>query len=291
MAALRALLTPLAAALCLWLALVQAEPVSAPARETARDAAVASLAVYVALRSVNAALSFAQEIEVGGSVGLSANAQPLKFLEPIDDTVERVAAAVFSVALLSGVMAIGVGPVSSLGFLLLAAGLGIRAIRGPLQRRAGALAGPVCRAGDASNLTGVLLAVLLPLSLALGGMLGETLTRASWDSAMAQVTEVSDFSQALLGAPEELADPGDEARSESVLDWLQGSLSAAGQGVSSAVAQTDAYLEAAGFYVNHADDLLEASLTLIAIFLLRTLVLPLALVAVMIALLRQVARG
>ena len=188
MAVLRGLLTLLAAAACLVLALEQAEPVSGPARDTARDAAVASLGVYVALRSVNAALSFAQEIEVGGSVGLSANAQPLKFLEPIDDTVERVAGAIFSVALLAGVLAIGIGPVSSLGFLLLAIGLAIQAIRGPLRRRAGALAEPVCRAGDASNLTGVLLAVLLPLSLALGGLLGEELTRDRRDAAMAQIT-------------------------------------------------------------------------------------------------------
>lgn len=276
MAGLRGLLTMAAAAACFVLALMQAEPVSGPAERTARDAAVAGLGVYVALRSVNAALSIAQEIEVGGSFGLSATAQPLKVLEPIDDTVERVAGAIFSVALLAGVLAVGIGPVSSLGFLLLAAGLIITAFRGPLERRMGAVAHPICRAGNVSNLTGILLAVLLPLSLSLGGLLGEVLTRSDWASAKAQVTEVADRSRDLIG----ISDVSGEAPSDpSVFGRLQDSMDQAGE-----------YWDAVGYYLSQADDLLGASLTLIAIFLLRTLVLPLALVAVMIALLRQIAR-
>ena len=102
---------------------------------------------------------------------------------------------------------------------------------------------------------------------------------------------MSDYSQSLLGAPEALeAQSRTQEQAGGFLTWLQGTLSSAGQGVTDAIAQTDAYLDAAGYYVANADDLLEASLTLIAILLLHTLVLPLALVAVMIALLRQIAR-
>ncbi|MDV7145191.1 hypothetical protein R3X27_21115 [Tropicimonas sp. TH_r6] len=265
----------LAAMACLVLALVQAEPVSGPAERTAERAAAAGLGVYVALRSVNAALSVAQEVELGGSFGFSANAQPLKVLEPIDDTVERVAGAVFSVALLAGVLAIGVGPVSSLGFLLLAAGLAIQAMRGPLERGAGAVARPLCRAGSLSNMTGLLLAVLLPLSLALGGTLGTVVTQQKWDSAMAQVSAVEAQSKQLLGVQEETG--GSEATG--VLGQVRGAIEQAGD-----------YGEAVGYYLAEADDLLKASLTLVAIFLLRTLILPLTLVAVMVALLRQMAR-
>ncbi|WP_068115400.1 hypothetical protein [Tropicimonas marinistellae] len=288
MLAPRRFLAFLAAALCLVLALNQSTPLSEPARKGAQDAAVAALGVYVALRSVNAVLSIAQEIEVGGSVGVSANAQPLKILEPIDDTVERVAGATFSVALLAGVLAIGIGPVSSLGFLLLALGLAIYAIRGPLHRLGDTFANPVCRAGDASNLTGVVLAILLPLSLAMGGVLGEALTRDQWTESMAKVDEVASYSQSLIGATEDigLTEPIDP-QAEGFLDRLQGALSSAGQDVS----DTLAYRKAAGFYVSHADDLLTASLQLIAIFLLRALVLPLTLVVVMVALLRQITRG
>lgn len=289
---LRRSILPVLAILCLALAAFPSKPIGVPAERVARDAAVASLGVYVALRSVNAALSFAQEIEVGGSVGISANAQPLKFLEPIDDTVERVADAIFWVALFAGVLAIGVGPISGLGFLLLAAGLAIHAVREPIERRAGAISRPLCRAGTASNLTGVLLAVLLPLSLMLGGLFGEHVTRSARDTAMAQLTVVSDEAQLLLGVPDEALETGEVVAPEpgSFLDRIQDSLGSAGSGVSDAVSQTNAYLEAAGFFVSHADELLESSLTLIAIFLLRTLVLPLALAVAMLALLRQVAQ-
>ncbi len=273
---LRSVLLSLAAVACLALALVQAEPVSGPAERTAEQAAVAGLGVYVALRSVNAALSVAQEVEIGGSFGVSANAQPLKILEPIDDTVERVAGAVFTVALLAGVLAIGVGPVSSLGFLLLAAGLAVHAVRGPLERGAGAAARPVCRAGTVSNMTGLLLAVLLPLSLALGGALGTLVTQQKWDSAMAEVIAVEKHSKHLLGVEGDGVGPEDKTVLE---QWQE------------AVAQAGDYGEAVGYYLAQADELLKASLTLVAIFLLRTLVLPLTLVAVMVALLRQVVRG
>ncbi|WP_392664241.1 hypothetical protein [Amaricoccus sp. B4] len=280
------------AIICLALAVFPMRPISAPAERVARDAAVASLGVYVALRSVNSALSFAQEIEVGGSFGISASAQPLKFLEPIDDTVERVADAIFWVALFAGVLAIGVGPLSGLGFLLLAVGLAIHAARGPIERHCDVIAQPICRAGTASNLTGALLAVLLPLSLALGGLFGEHVTRSARAAAMAQLAVVSDKAQSLLGVPDEALETGEAVAPEpdSSFGWIQDSLRSGGSDTSDALAQFRAYFGAAGFFVSHADELLESSLKLIAIFLLRTLVLPLALVVAMVALLRQVAR-
>ncbi|NDR59338.1 hypothetical protein [Aliiruegeria sabulilitoris] len=287
---LRKLILPVLAVLCVVLALNPAGPVNGPAERAARDAATASLGVYVALRSINAALSFAQEIEVGGSVGLSANAQPLKFLEPIDDTVERVAALVFGVTLFAGTLSIGIGPVASIGFLVLAVGLGVQWLRGPLERRAGSMAAPVCRAGSACSFTGVMLALALPLSLALGNLLGEVVTDAKWQEANAELEQVASFAQSLLGAHDVVAASEEAAGGNAAggwIGWLQDSLGAAGAGLSGAVAQTDGYLEAAGYFMSNADTLLESSLTLVAIFLLRTLILPLAFLAVAVALLRQ----
>lgn len=288
--ALRHLLLIVLAGLSFLLALNPAGPVNAPAERAARDAAVASIGVYVALRSINAALSFAQEIEVGGSIGISANAQPLKFLEPIDDTVERVAAVVFSVSLFAATLSIGIGPVASLGFLVLSFGLAIEVLREPLQRRAGGVAGPVCRAGSACVFTGAMLALAMPLSLALGNYLGEVVTDAKWQVAEAELREISGFAQSLVGASEAEAaggTQGERAEDAGWLDWLQGKLGAASEGLSGAVTRSDNYLEAAGYFVAHADELLGASLTLVSIFLLRTLVLPLAFLAVAVALLRQ----
>ncbi len=277
------------AALCLLLATLQAGPLTSPAVRSARDAAVASLGVYVALRSINAALSFAQEIEVGGSFGLSANAQPLKFLEPIDDTVERVAGAIFAISLLAGVLTVSIAPVSGLGFLLLAAGLMIGALRGLLVARAGAVAEPVCRAGNACNVTGVFLALVLPVSLSLGSVLGGHLTANQWTEAQSNLTQISDHARDLLGATEAagLADTGGTALPS---DASPGVLGRVWGEVSGAAAQTDAYIDAAGYFVVHADELLESSLIIVAIFLLRTLVLPVTFMLVMLVLTRRLAR-
>src|SRR6056297_3231704 len=73
-------------------------PMVSLAAENAEEIAASSAGVYISLRAINAVLSTAQEIEVGASVGGQASFQPLKALEPIDDTVERVADVVFFIA-------------------------------------------------------------------------------------------------------------------------------------------------------------------------------------------------
>lgn len=288
---LRGLAWPLMAALCLALALVPASPVSSPAREAARDVAAASLGVYVALRSINAALSFAQEIEVGGSIGVSANAQPLKFLEPVDDTVERVSSVVFWVALVAGAMVIGVEPVSRIGFLLLAAGLVIRWLRQPLIARVGPAARPVCRAGEAFDATGLVLALLLPLSIALGSGLGDALTADEWEAARADLGEITSYASSLLGGTgDALPDDVTEPDEGGVMRWLRDLLETTGDGFGSAAERTGKYLDAAGYFIDEADRLFGASMTILAIFLLRTLILPLALMLAMVVLARRLLR-
>lgn len=280
---MRKLILPVLAALCLVLALNPAGPVNAPAERAARDAAEASIVVYVALRSINAALSLVQEIEVGGSFGLSANAQPMKILEPIDDTVERVAGVVFAVALFAGAVSLGIGPVASLGFLLLALGLIVQAVREPLIRYGGRVATPTCRAGSASIVTGAILALALPLSLALGNQFGEAVTAAKWQQAEAKLQEISGFSRSLVGEGDGVSLPGADQSKGAETGW-SGWFSGARDKV-------EAASEATGYFMSEADELLGASLILVSVFLLRTLVLPLAFLAVAIALLRQSLRG
>ena len=60
--------------------------------EIAKDSA----GVYLSLRVLNAALSFAEEIEVSGSVILaSGTIKPFKIIEPLDDTIEKLSKAIF----------------------------------------------------------------------------------------------------------------------------------------------------------------------------------------------------
>lgn len=68
---------------------------------------------------MNAFLSTAQEVEIGGSLGVSANIQPLKTLEPIDDTIERITSLIFTTMVFTGLLAVALGPVSAVGAALI----------------------------------------------------------------------------------------------------------------------------------------------------------------------------
>ena len=86
--------------LALTAALLRDNPVVSAAQGYAADVATTAAASYVTLRTLNAFLSTAQEIEVGLSFIASGSARPLKVLEPIDDTVERIAGLVFGLSLI-----------------------------------------------------------------------------------------------------------------------------------------------------------------------------------------------
>lgn len=95
-------------------------PLSQRAQDYAATVSAASAATYVTLRTLNAALSTAQEIEVGASLGVSGTMQPGKMLEPVDDTIERIADVVFVLMLVTGVLAVAMGPVGAVGAAMIA---------------------------------------------------------------------------------------------------------------------------------------------------------------------------
>lgn len=95
-------------------------PLSQRAQGYAAAVSAASAATYVTLRTLNAALSTAQEIEVGASLGVSGTMQPGKMLEPVDDTIERIADVVFVLMLVTGVLAVAMGPVGAVGAAMIA---------------------------------------------------------------------------------------------------------------------------------------------------------------------------
>lgn len=114
--------------LALTAALLRDNPVIGAAQGYAADVATTAAASYVTLRTLNAFLSTAQEIEVGLSFIASGSARPLKVLEPIDDTVERIAGLVFGVMVATGVIAVALGPVSAIGLGLLSVALAVWAL-------------------------------------------------------------------------------------------------------------------------------------------------------------------
>lgn len=265
----------LAAALCVWLTVRPADnPTVDAAERFNRDVAVAAGATYVSLRAINAALSTAQELEIGGAFGVSANAQPLKWLEPVDDTVERVSALVFGVTLLAGVLSLALAPVSAIGCGLLAIGLVFWALcdicwrdgRAPRLLRNG-------MQGAAG--TGLVLGLVLPGVFALGAWVGEVLTRPAWAEANAQVQSIAMEAQALVKPAAVADDAGDPG-------WFRRQREAVGDLADTA----GAYFGAAGTFWARSDELLQASLVLVGVFLLRMVVLPLVLLIAALSLIR-----
>ncbi|QPM90824.1 hypothetical protein [Pseudooceanicola algae] len=254
----------LLALLCGFLALnPRANPLVTVAEKYQQDIAVASGATYISLRAINAALSFAQDVEVGGSMGLSANVQPLKWLEPIDDTVERISAAIFAVAVLTGVLSMSLAPVASVGFVLLGVALLTRSgcdvavgwHRSPAGLR---------RFGGSCGMLGFAFAIGLPCAYALGVWGGDILTADKAAEASAVLDHIADTARLLVG----IDDGNIEDRG-----WRE---------------TIDAYRNAAGDLWDKADEMLAASLTLVGIFVLRMVVLPLVLLLALVAITRRI---
>ena len=234
-------------------------PALPPAVSAAEDIALVTAGVYVSLRAINAALSAAQEVEIGASIGAQASLQPLKVLEPVDDTVERVADVVFAIAAGAALAVVGLEPVAAIGLVVLGAGLlGM----GAAQALGGSSS--VYATSLRAVRLGAALGLVLPLGFALGVGLGESVTAPQWDAAMAQLDAVTGEARVLIGAGER------ELLEESDGGLFSGFFAA----VTDATASVQSYVAAAQVFTQQADALFSATLTIIGIFVLRTLVLP-----------------
>ena len=90
--------------------------------EIAKDSA----AIYVSLRLLNAALSFAQEIEVTGSVVIaSGTIKPFKIIEPLDDTVEKLSKAIFYIGAFAATATVIIEFFGHYSFLLVGVASGV----------------------------------------------------------------------------------------------------------------------------------------------------------------------
>lgn len=246
-------------------------PALPPAVTAAEEIAVLTAGVYVSLRAINAALSAAQEVEIGASIGAQASLQPLKVLEPVDDTVERVADVVFAVAAGAALVVVGLEPVAAIGLVVLGVGL----------LGMGVVSGPGAAACLRAVRLGAALGLVLPLVFAGGVWLGERATQAQWDAAMARLETVTGEAQILIGARDGAV--GGTAGDAGLFSGFLGVLSDASASVQN-------YVAAAQVFTAQADALFAATLTIIGIFILRTLVLPVLLMwSVMVLLRRSVA--
>lgn len=229
-------------------------PVTQSAQGYAQDVAVASAGTYVTLRTLNAVLSTAQEVELGGSVIVSGSVQPLKALEPIDDTIERIAGVVFALMVVTGVLAIAMGPMGAVGWIMVGlAGLVWLAGRDT----------PLGRFGRQLASYGAFLALALPLAFVLASFVADRMTRDVWAEHQATVAEITGDIQ--IGAPGE-DEPG----------WME---------------SIDSYRKIATAIYARADELVTSYVALLSVFIFKIFILPLMLSGGFFLLARALARG
>lgn len=206
----------------------------------AQQVATASAATYITLRSLNAVLSTAQSVEVGGALFVSGTAHPMKVLEPIDDTIERIASVVFALMIATGILSLSVGPLGAVGGGMIAiAGtiwmadlvLGKRDVTSALSRRL--------------IWYGVFFLVALPLAFVLADLLSGFLTGQILAEHEAIVNDIT----ASVGS----ATPGED------IGILQ---------------QADQYRELAGNIWGRADELIGSYIAILSVFIFRIFLLP-----------------
>lgn len=243
--------------------------------------ALRSASVYASLRVVSAALSTAQEAEVQvGFVVASGGVKPLKVLEPIDDTINRVATVVFWVAVVSGVLAIGLWPLMCVGMALLVLGLTSFALFPSMASRSALISQAVS--------LGLLLAVVVPFAFVVAPWAAEVATKTKWSEAMAVLESASQRAGDFVGSQTGELESGlaeDSARGffSGVKDgstWVRDS-------VVGSVSATKHFADTAWFYMQKADELAAALVAIVAIFLLKTIAMPALALAVCFGLLRR----
>ena len=238
-------------ALALWVARATEDPLTRTAQTYAADIATKAAGTYVTLRALNAVLSTAQEVEVGMSFIASGTAQPLKILEPVDDTIERIAGLVFGIMVTTGILAVALGPVSAVGLALLSVAL---LVHGLSQRR-----GMSRRLGWYGGFLGL----ALPVGLTLAAPLAGALTEATYQKNAAIVSEITRS----VGGPDILgsAEPADLGLND--------------------------YRKIATSVWQRADELIGGLVAMFGVYVFRIFILPVMLIGGLFFAARSIARG
>ncbi len=224
---------------------------------------------------------------MGASVVGHASFQPLKVLEPVDDTVERVSDAVFLVAAGAALAAVGLAPVVSIGLVFLGVSL-----LGKLCIQCfpsfSKTVEPLCEKGI--NF-GIIVGLAIPLLFALGVWVGERATAAQMNAAVAELDAVAQQARILIGGEDDATvNPKPEDEDAGILDWLGAQMAGARDSVDGIIEGITSYRGAAQVLIEEANTILEASLTIIGVFTLRVFVLPVFLLFGAMSLLRVIPR-
>ena len=292
-------------------------PLNNAAERSASTIIASTTATYIALRLINSALSTAQEAELEGNVAvIGGKIAPLKALEPIDDTVERVSIGIFLVAISSSLLSIAFNPLGGFGWALLLCYFGLRiwvdhGENSSFWQDIGA-------AGLESFVhflirTGLGLALVLPIAFISSVHLGNFLTQSAWhnsqmifDDIVGTIEKISPTDKETGFAPTASAPSASgtgtsipsisDAQSQSgVIPWIV-NIYKEGidvvEGVTEGVAnvsgmvntftrvlytEIQTYRKIAGVVLSRADELLFSMITILVVLVFKSFVLPLIL--------------
>ncbi len=267
---------PLLLAVVLALAALTQPPFVGAARDQAQTVARNAAVTYAALRTINAAISTLKETEVSLPIVGGLGAKPGMALDPIDETVARVADILFLLMATTAVLTIAFGPIATAGAVIACAGFLALwlARRYPMWRGAAPM-------GQRAAIFGLLFALVLPVSWAGGGWMAGRMTDDRLEAAMSSLRGAGGGGP-LAAAP--APDAGAPAMSSPWWSFWSEPRGAA-------VADADGgWRSVINEYSERAETILGSSLDIIAVYVLRLFVFPAFAVAVLIYALRQAVR-
>ncbi|KQS79235.1 hypothetical protein ASG25_11775 [Rhizobium sp. Leaf384] len=285
--------------------LVVVNPLADRAAQYNRDVTIGSTALYGTLRVMNSVMSVAKDADVTGGVGVaSVTASPGQLLQPVTNTIDRMADLLFWLAIVSGVLSTLFLPVAKVAAIGLA-GVSVLRAGASLSRRA--LPRAVDRVARAVLTLCLLGAVVLPLSYAVAFHAGARMTDEAWRSATGVFDRINaDYDAEAVGQIDALRDSQAPAASPATPDTsflgrlgsavdqsqsaISGTVSAASGLVTSLTEGVAAKTKVITDGIAISSDLFTASIAIAVSYLVKILVMPLLILAAALYLMRAAFR-
>ncbi|KQT88028.1 hypothetical protein [Aurantimonas sp. Leaf443] len=179
----------LAALAALGLALTVSNPIATSAARYNGEIAASASALYGSLRVANSMMSIVKDADIGGSA-LVANlsASPGQALEPVTDTIERMADFLFAMVVVAGLLTVLLKPAATLGAALMALCAGALALLALAGREREGAPRRALRAGLS---LGLLAGLLVPAAYGAAFAAGDAMTAQAWGRATAVFERLS----------------------------------------------------------------------------------------------------
>jgi hypothetical protein len=287
--------------------LLVVNPLADRAAQYNRDVTIGSTALYGTLRVMNSVMSVAKDADVTGGVGVaSITASPGQLLQPVTNTIDRMADLLFWLAIVSGVLStlfLPIAKVAAIGLVvvsLLQAGASLT------RQRLPALAARLAKAGLTLCLLG---AVVLPLSYAVAFRAGAEMTDSAWQGATAVFDRINTDYDAEAGGqidalksadvpaavtPVPQAETGFLGRLGSAVGQSQSAISGTVSAASGLVTALTEGVSAKTRVITDglaiSSDLFTASIAIAVSYLVKIIVLPALILAAMLFLMRATLR-